>query len=125
MLDEDTELTLLKEKVDAGADIIVTQLFYDVDRFLQWLKKVRQKGQSACLFLRVIISSQLLGITVPVIPGIMPIQTYSSFLRLTKLCGTRVPTAIMDALAPISVFCPHPHITLNAYRESRSMTTDK
>ncbi|KAF5380910.1 hypothetical protein D9615_004169 [Tricholomella constricta] len=84
-LDEDTELTYLKEKVDAGADFIVTQLFYDVDRFFQWLKKVREKG-----------------ITVPVIPGIMPIQTYSSFLRLTKLCGTRVPQYILDALGSIS-----------------------
>ncbi|GLB34715.1 putative methylenetetrahydrofolate reductase [Lyophyllum shimeji] len=85
LLDEEAELTFLKEKVDAGADFIVTQLFYDVDRFLQWLKRVREKG-----------------ITVPVIPGIMPIQTYSSFQRLTKLCGTRVPQHIMDALAPIS-----------------------
>ncbi|KAG5645575.1 hypothetical protein DXG03_005713 [Asterophora parasitica] len=83
-LDEDTELTYLKEKVDAGAEFIVTQLFYDVDRFLQWLEKVRAKG-----------------ITVPVIPGIMPIQTYSSFLRLTKLVGSRVPQHVWDALAPI------------------------
>lgn len=42
--DEDTEIELLKEKVDAGADFIITQLFYDVDHFLKWLKKVRQKG---------------------------------------------------------------------------------
>ncbi|KAG6828583.1 hypothetical protein H0H92_007373 [Tricholoma furcatifolium] len=84
-LDPDVELNYLKEKVDAGADFIVTQLFYDVDRFLRWLKTVREKG-----------------ITVPVIPGIMPIQTYSSFLRLVKLCGIRVPQYVMDALAPIS-----------------------
>jgi 5,10-methylenetetrahydrofolate reductase len=44
-LDEDAELASLKEKVDAGADFIVTQLFYDVDRFLRWLNAVRQKGQ--------------------------------------------------------------------------------
>ncbi|KAG5638981.1 hypothetical protein H0H81_008201 [Sphagnurus paluster] len=84
-LDEETEIGYLKEKVDAGADFIITQLFYDVDRYLQWLKKVREKG-----------------IAVPVIVGIMPIQTYSSFLRLTKLCGTRVPQYVLDALAPIS-----------------------
>ncbi|KAG5353107.1 hypothetical protein C0989_010311 [Termitomyces sp. Mn162] len=84
-LDPDTELNYLKEKVDAGADFIVTQLFYDVDRFLEWVKMVRAKG-----------------ITVPIIPGIMPIQTYSSFLRLVKLCGIRVPQYVMDALAPIS-----------------------
>jgi 5,10-methylenetetrahydrofolate reductase len=43
------------------------------------------------------------GIDVPIIPGIMPIQTYSSFCRLTKLCGTRVPLSLSSALKPISV----------------------
>jgi methylenetetrahydrofolate reductase (NADPH) len=43
---EDVELNYLKAKVDAGADFIVTQLFYDVEGFLQWVKKVRAKGQS-------------------------------------------------------------------------------
>ncbi|RDX56378.1 MTHFR-domain-containing protein [Lentinus brumalis] len=82
--DEDGELEHLKEKVDAGADFIITQLFYDVDVFLQWIQKVRAKG-----------------ITVPIIPGIMPIQTYASFLRMTKLCGTRVPPKMMHDLVPI------------------------
>jgi methylenetetrahydrofolate reductase (NADPH) len=41
---EDDEIEYLKAKVDAGADFIVTQLFYDVDGFLRWEKKVRQKG---------------------------------------------------------------------------------
>ena len=41
---EDGEIENLKAKVDAGADFIVTQLFYDVDGFLRWEKKVRQKG---------------------------------------------------------------------------------
>jgi len=43
------------------------------------------------------------GIDVPIIPGIMPIQTYSSFLRLTKLCGTRVPPSLLSILQPICV----------------------
>ena len=42
---EDAELNHLKAKVDAGADFIVTQLFYDVDRFISWLKRVRGKGK--------------------------------------------------------------------------------
>ena len=41
---EDVQLDYLKAKVDAGADYIMTQLFYDVDGFLEWEKKVRQKG---------------------------------------------------------------------------------
>ncbi|KAI0636604.1 methylenetetrahydrofolate reduct [Trametes polyzona] len=81
---EDGELDHLKEKVDAGAEFIITQLFYDVDNFLQWVDKVRAKG-----------------ITVPIIPGIMPIQTYASFLRMTKLCATRVPPNLMSELVPI------------------------
>lgn len=43
------------------------------------------------------------GITVPIIPGIMPIQTYASFLRLTKLCGTKVPPEVMAQLVEIRV----------------------
>ncbi|KZT09600.1 methylenetetrahydrofolate reduct [Laetiporus sulphureus 93-53] len=82
--DEEGELEHLKQKVNAGADFIITQLFYDVDGFLQWVKKVRQKG-----------------IQIPIIPGIMPIQTYASFLRMTKLCGTRVPPSLMSDIVPL------------------------
>jgi len=104
LVDEDQEIAHLKEKVDAGADFIVTQLFYDVDGFLGWAKKVRQQGQCFNLSptgtMPSIIPS---GINVPIIPGIMPIQTYSSFLRLTKLCGTRVPPFILSSLDQIRV----------------------
>ncbi|OCH93881.1 MTHFR-domain-containing protein [Obba rivulosa] len=82
--DEASELECLKQKVDAGADFIFTQLFYDIDNFIEWVKKVRQKG-----------------ITVPIIPSIMPLQTYASFLRMTKLAGTRVPPELMADLIPI------------------------
>ncbi|TCD70916.1 hypothetical protein EIP91_000822 [Steccherinum ochraceum] len=81
---EDDEIQYLKDKVDAGADFIITQLFYDVDGFLRWQKKVRAKG-----------------IQVPIIPGIMPIQTYGSFMRLIKLCGAKVPHSLMSDLVPI------------------------
>ncbi|KAF4576332.1 hypothetical protein EYR36_001068 [Pleurotus pulmonarius] len=83
-LTEEEEIANLKDKVDAGADFIITQLFYDVEGFLRWLQKIRDAG-----------------ITVPVIPGIMPIQTYASFQRLIKLCGSRVPPSIMAELQPI------------------------
>lgn len=42
---EEEELVYLKRKVDAGADFILTQLFYDVDGFLSWVSRVRSKGQ--------------------------------------------------------------------------------
>jgi len=41
---EEAELDNLKAKVDAGADFIITQLFYDVEGFLEWVKRVRAKG---------------------------------------------------------------------------------
>ncbi len=49
-------------------------------------------------------SPLVLGITVPVIPGIMPIQAYASFLRVTKLCGTHIPDRIHEDLEAIKVF---------------------
>jgi 5,10-methylenetetrahydrofolate reductase len=48
-------------------------------------------------------SPAVLGITVPVIPGIMPIQAYASFLRVTKLCGTHIPDRIHEDLESIKV----------------------
>lgn len=81
-LEED--LGYLKQKVDAGADYIVTQLFYDVDVYLSWLKRVRE-----------------IGIQVPVLAGIMPIQSYQGFKRMTTLCKTLVPKDILEELEPI------------------------
>ncbi|EFP89813.2 uncharacterized protein PGTG_15769 [Puccinia graminis f. sp. tritici CRL 75-36-700-3] len=82
--DQDQELNYLKQKVDAGADFVVTQLFYDVDIFLNWVKACRN-----------------LGINVPIIPGIMPIQSYDGFRRLTALCKTNIPESIHSKLIPI------------------------
>lgn len=81
-LDEDIEY--LRLKVEAGADFIVTQLFYDCDLFIDWMNKCR-----------------LRGITVPIIPGIMPIQNYNGFTRMTSFCRTFVPQEILSALEPI------------------------
>ncbi|KAJ3083134.1 hypothetical protein HK102_001235 [Quaeritorhiza haematococci] len=82
--DKDDDMKRLKEKVDAGADYIVTQLFYDVDLFLDWIKKCHN-----------------MGINIPILPGIMPIQNYGGFKRMTTLCKTYVPKEIHDALEPI------------------------
>eukprot|EP00296_Roombia_truncata_P000220 JP435885.1.p1 GENE.JP435885.1~~JP435885.1.p1 ORF type:complete len:304 (-),score=141.86 JP435885.1:279-1190(-) len=78
------DLQYLKEKVDAGADMVITQLFYDVDLFLKWVQDCRD-----------------IGIKVPIIPGIMPINTYGGFTRMTGFCKTKIPQAITDALEPI------------------------
>ncbi|KAG0235052.1 hypothetical protein BGW41_000944 [Actinomortierella wolfii] len=80
----DQEIIYLKEKIDAGADFVVTQLFYDVEGFLSWEKRCRA-----------------LGITCPIIPCIMPIQSYNGFRRITNLAKIHVPAALFEALEPI------------------------
>ncbi|KAJ3128671.1 hypothetical protein HK098_003878 [Nowakowskiella sp. JEL0407] len=82
--DYEADLKHLKEKVDAGADYIVTQLFYDCDLYLKWVKRCRD-----------------MGITIPILPGIMPIQAYGGFKRMTTLSKTFVPKKILDDLEPI------------------------
>lgn len=82
--DEEQLLDHLKEKVDMGASFIVTQMFYDADNFIRWVGKVRERG-----------------ITIPIIPGIMPIATYASFLRRAKHMNCRVPDDWMAALEPV------------------------
>ncbi|SPO48687.1 related to MET12 - methylenetetrahydrofolate reductase [Moesziomyces antarcticus] len=82
--DVQRDLAFLKQKQDAGAQYIVTQLFYDVDRFLAWYKDARA-----------------LGITIPILPGIMPIQNYQSFRRMTNLCKVQIPPLVLEALEPI------------------------
>ncbi|KAH7120824.1 methylenetetrahydrofolate reductase 2 [Dendryphion nanum] len=82
--DVDVLIDHLKEKVDAGATFIVSQMFYDVDLFLEWVAKVRAKG-----------------VEVPIIPGIMPIHTHAAFLRRAQWTRCNIPQPWNDALDPI------------------------
>jgi methylenetetrahydrofolate reductase (NADPH) len=79
----DLELLYLKQKVDEGVDFIFTQMFYDVDVFIDWVKAVRKAG-----------------ITIPIVPGIAPIQTWNGFLKATSLAKIVIPQSFMDALEP-------------------------
>lgn len=84
----------LKEKVEAGADFIITQLFYSCDKFFSWVRMCRDAG-----------------ISVPIVPGIMPIQNYPGFKRMTGFCKTFVPDEITAALEPIK----HDDAAVKAY----------
>jgi methylenetetrahydrofolate reductase (NADPH) len=75
------DIAYLKQKLAAGADLVVTQLFYDVEGFLQFVADCRS-----------------VGITAPILPGIMPIMTYGGFTRMVGFCKTRVPPAMMAAI---------------------------
>jgi methylenetetrahydrofolate reductase (NADPH) len=71
----------LKQKTDAGANIVITQLFYDNGYFFRFRDMAAQAG-----------------ITIPIVPGIMPIVKFSQIQRITSLCGTEVPGALSDSL---------------------------
>lgn len=81
--ERDQEMRWLKEKIDEGVSFIFTQMFYDVDIFIDWVKAVRAAG-----------------ITIPIVPGIAPIQTWNGFVRATQLAKTVIPKSFMEALGP-------------------------
>jgi methylenetetrahydrofolate reductase (NADPH) len=71
----------LKLKVDAGADFLVTQLFFDNARYFQFLERARGAG-----------------VGVPILPGIMPIQTVEQIERMTRMCGASLPRLLQAAI---------------------------
>jgi methylenetetrahydrofolate reductase (NADPH) len=77
------EIDLLKAKVDAGADYICTQLFFDNHDFYDFCERC-----------------QLAGIKIPILAGIMPITTHKGMLRMADLAlGTRYPARLLKALS--------------------------
>jgi len=75
------DLHRLKEKVDAGADFLISQLFFDNDRFAEFDAQAR-----AC------------GIDVPLIPGLMPITNASQVTRFTSSIGASIPPKLLREL---------------------------
>ncbi|XP_058099548.1 methylenetetrahydrofolate reductase (NADH) 2-like [Magnolia sinica] len=73
------DLVYLKEKVDAGADVIITQLFFDVDSFLKFVDDCRK-----------------IGITCPIIPGLLAVSTYRNFSYMTRMCKPKIPKEMKD-----------------------------
>ncbi|XP_075214161.1 methylenetetrahydrofolate reductase (NADPH) [Lycorma delicatula] len=71
----------LKEKVEAGADFIITQIVFDAMEFIKFVKNCR-----SC------------GIQVPIIPGILPIQDYELTERIEKNCCVTIPSCIKNNL---------------------------
>ena len=72
--DQKTDIRYLKEKVDAGCDFLTTQMFFDNNLLYNFLYKIREAG-----------------ITVPIIPGIMPITNAKQVDRAIKLSGSFMP----------------------------------
>ena len=76
-----TDLENLKRKVDAGADVVITQLFYDNDD----LYRFRERCAA-------------IGIGVPIVPGILPVTAAPQVKRLVAMCGANVPKSLMERL---------------------------
>ncbi|MEC9308054.1 MAG: methylenetetrahydrofolate reductase [NAD(P)H] [Chloroflexota bacterium] len=74
-IDLSSDIEYAKLKVDMGADFLVTQLFYDNEDFFQFMDRA--------------INS---GITVPIIPGVLPILSTPQIRRFTSMCGARIPS---------------------------------
>lgn len=70
----DHDIDVLKAKVDAGATRAVTQFFFDIEAFLRFRDRVRAAG-----------------VTIPLIPGVMPVTNFAGLQRMTAACGAALP----------------------------------
>jgi methylenetetrahydrofolate reductase (NADPH) len=75
------DLAHLKVKVDAGTDFLVTQLFFENERYFRFVERARAAGM-----------------TLPIIPGIMPFTNVEQIERFTAMCGAAIPPALRAAM---------------------------
>ena len=80
-LDRQTDLDNLKRKVDAGADVVITQLFYDNADFYRF----RDDCDRA-------------GIDVPIVPGILPVTNFKQAQRIASMCKSKIPQRLEQAM---------------------------
>jgi len=75
----DTDIDMLKAKVDAGATRAMTQFFFENDLYFRYLDRVRARG-----------------INIPIVPGLIPVQNYKSIVTFAARCGASVPSWLAD-----------------------------
>ena len=78
------DLRHFKAKIDAGASSAITQYFYNTDAYFRFVDDARK-----------------LGITVPIIPGIMPISNFTQLKRFSEACGAEIPRWIGKRMAAL------------------------
>lgn len=82
--DLDTDLTYLKTKVDAGAEFLITQLFFDNRAYFDFVEAARAKG-----------------IDVPILAGIIPVTGYAHTRRICDLCDATIPADLESAMLAV------------------------
>jgi methylenetetrahydrofolate reductase (NADPH) len=81
----EADMIHLKEKVDAGADFIITQMFFQ-NRFLyDFMERARREG-----------------IHIPIIPGIMPVTDIGKIKRFSQVCGATLPVALLEKMEKVA-----------------------
>ena len=76
-----SDLLNFKRKVEAGADSAITQYFFNVDAYARFVEDCKK-----------------LGLTIPIVPGIMPITNYAQLARFSDMCGAEIPRWIRKRL---------------------------
>ncbi len=79
--DMDSDIRSLKKKVDAGCEFLMTQLFFNNDRYLDLVSRARKAG-----------------IHCRIIPGIIPLTAYSQIERFTRMSHTEIPQEVLDQM---------------------------
>lgn len=80
----EADLIYLKEKVDAGADVVITQLFFDNEDFYRYVDDL-----------------QKMGVRAPIVPGILPVLSAPQVRRFTSVCGAKIPPRLERLLAKV------------------------